>query len=383
MEFSYSEKQLEIKAMLRDFAEKEIVPILDKMDRDAEYPLETVKKLGKMGIMGMPFPEEYGGAGLDYVTYVMAVEEISKICPSHGVIVQTHNALCCWPIFAYGTEEQKRKYLPSLLSGEKIGAFGLTEPNAGTDAAMQQTIAEDKGDHYVLNGSKVFISGGGIADVYVIMAMTDQSKGTKGISAFIVEKGTPGFSCARKLDKFGMRGSNTGELILENVFVPKENVLGQVGQGVYVLMSGLDYERLVLSAGPIGLMRAALDEVLPYVHQRKQFGQPIAHFQLMQGKLADMYTKMAASRAYTYETARAADAGTLKSMDSSGAILYAAERATEVCLEAIQAMGGMGYMNETSVGRLLRDAKLYEIGAGTSEVRRIVIGRAFNKEYKQ
>lgn len=382
MEFSYSEKQLEIKAMLRDFAEKEIVPILDKMDRDAEYPLETVKKLGKMGIMGMPFPEEYGGAGLDYVTYVMAVEEISKICPSHGVIVQTHNALCCWPIFTYGTEEQKRKYLPSLLSGEKIGAFGLTEPNAGTDAAMQQTIAEDKGDHYVLNGSKVFISGGGIADVYVIMAMTDQSKGTKGISAFIVEKGTPGFYKGRTEDKMGIRGSIVSELVFDDCIVPKENLLGELGKGFKVAMTSLDVGRLGIAAQALGIAQGAFDMTVAYMQHREQFGKKLSGFQAMAFEMAEMETRIDASRLLLYKAAYIREKGLPETTESAAkAKLSCSSTAMDVTVKAVQFHGGYGYIKDLPIERYMRDAKITQIYEGTSEVMKLVIsGKIFPKK---
>lgn len=368
-----------------EFCKAEITPeIAARTDSENAFPNDLWKKMGDAGLLGITAPEEYGGLKAGYLAHVVVMEELSRASGSIALSYSAHSQLCVNQLSLHATKEQGEKYLPDLIAGNKIGALAMSEAGSGSDVVSMTTRADptDDGKGYILNGTKMWITNGPDADTFVIYAKTNPSGGAKGITAFIVEKGTPGFSCARKLDKFGMRGSNTGELVLEDVYVPKENILGDVGRGVYVLMSGLDYERLVLSAGPIGLMRAALDEVLPYTHQRKQFGQPIATFQLMQGKLADMYTKMAVSRAYTYETARAADAGTLRSMDSSGAILYAAERATEVCLDAIQAMGGMGYMNETSVGRLLRDAKLYEIGAGTSEIRRMVIGRSFNKEYK-
>lgn len=382
MEFSYSEKQLEIKAMLKDFAEKEIVPILDEMDRDAKYPLETVKKLGKMGIMGMPFPKEYGGAGLDYITYVMAVEEISKICPSHGVIVQTHNALCCWPIFTYGTEEQKRKYLPDLLSGEKIGAFGLTEPNAGTDAAMQQTIAEDKGDHYLLNGSKVFISGGGIADIYVVMAMTDQSKGTKGISAFIVEKGTPGFYKGRTEDKMGIRGSIASELVFDNCAVPKENLLGELGKGFKIAMTSLDVGRLGIAAQALGIAQGVFDMTVEYMQHREQFGKKLSGFQAMAFEMAEMETRIDASRLLLYKAAYIRENGLPGTTESAAkAKLSCSSTAMDVTVKAVQFHGGYGYIKDLPVERFMRDAKITQIYEGTSEVMKLVIsGKIFPKK---
>lgn len=381
-----AEEVEELRQATIEFCKAEITPeIAARTDSENAFPNSLWKKMGDAGLLGITAPEEYGGLKAGYLAHVVVMEELSRASGSIALSYSAHAQLCINQLSLHTTKEQGEKYLPDLIAGRKIGALAMSEAGSGSDVVSMRTRADptDDGKGYVLNGTKMWITNGPDADTIVVYAKTNPSAGPKGITAFIVESNSPGFSCARKLDKFGMRGSNTGELVFENVYVPKENVLGEVGRGVYVLMSGLDYERLVLSAGPIGLMRAALDEVLPYTHQRKQFGQPIATFQLMQGKLADMYTKMAASRAYTYETARAADAGTMNPMDSSGAILYAAERATEVCLDAIQAMGGMGYMNETSVGRLLRDAKLYEIGAGTSEVRRMVIGRAFNKEYKQ
>jgi butyryl-CoA dehydrogenase len=280
MDFNLTREQQMIRKMIKEFAEKEVAPIAEYLDAEAEYPKDTIAKLGELGVMGMPFPPEYGGAGADYIAYIMAVEELSKVCASHGVIVQTHNALCCWPIFTYGTEEQKRKYLPDLLSGRKLGAFGLTEPNAGTDAAMQQTRAEDKGDHWLLNGSKVFISGGGIAEVYVIMAMTDKSKGTKGISAFIVEKGMPGFSRGKKENKMGIRGSIAAELVFEDCIVPKENLLGELGKGFKVAMTSLDVGRLGIGAQALGIAQGAFDQTVAYMKQRKQFGKSRISFRL-------------------------------------------------------------------------------------------------------
>ena len=382
MEFGYSEKQLEMKAMLKDFAEHEIAPILDKMDREAEYPLETVKKLGRLGIMGMPFPKEYGGADLDYVTYVMAVEEISKVCPSHGVIVQTHNALCCWPIFTYGTEDQKRKYLPALLSGEKIGAFGLTEPNAGTDAAMQQTIAEDRGDCYVLNGSKVFISGGGIADIYVIMAMTDRSKGTKGISAFIVEKGMPGFYKGRTEDKMGIRGSVVSELVFDDCIVPKENLLGEQGKGFKVAMSSLDVGRLGIAAQALGIAQGAFDMTVEYMQHREQFGKKLSGFQAMAFEMAELETRIEASRLLLYKAAYIREKGLPGATESAAkAKLACSSVAMDVTVKAVQFHGGYGYIKDLPVERFMRDAKITQIYEGTSEVMKLVIsGKIFPKK---
>jgi isovaleryl-CoA dehydrogenase len=325
---------------------------------------------------------------MGYQAHCVVMEELSRASGSIGLSYAAHSQLCVNQLSLNGSEAQKEKYLPGLLSGEKIGALAMSEHSAGSDVVSMKTTAKEVDGGWVLNGTKMWITNGPDADFIVVYAKTEPEKASKGITAFVVEKGFEGFSCARKLDKLGMRGSNTGELIFEDVFVPRENLLGEVNRGVKVLMEGLDLERLVLSAGPLGIMQAALDLVLPYTHVRKQFGTPIAHNQLIQGKLADMYTKLAASRAYTYNTAREVDNGAaspsplvIRTQDCAGAILYAAERATECALDAIQLMGGNGYINEISAGRLLRDAKLYEIGAGTSEIRRMVIGRAFNKEY--
>lgn len=379
MEFGYTQEQLELKAKLKEFGETELKPILDEMDRTAEYPLDTVKKLGKMGILGMPFPKEYGGMELDYVTYVMAVEEISKICPSHGVIVQTHNALCCWPIFTYGTEEQKQKYLPKLLSGEHIGAFGLTEPNAGTDAAMQQTIAEDKGDHWLLNGSKVFISGGGIADIYVVMAMTDQSKGTKGISAFIVEKGMPGFYKGKTENKMGIKGSIVSELVFDNCVVPKENLLGELGKGFKVAMTSLDVGRLGIAAQALGIAQGAFDMTVEYMKRREQFGKKLSGFQALAFDMADMETQIDAARLLLYRAAYVRDAGLPQTTETAAkAKLFCSQTAMDVTIKAVQFHGGYGYIEDLPIERYMRDAKITQIYEGTSEVMKLVIsGKIF------
>lgn len=385
MEFGYTEAQLRLKAQLKEFGEKELLPILGKMDQDAEYPLDTVKKLGKMGMLGMPFPKEYGGMGLDYITYVMAVEEISKICPSHGVIVQTHNALCCWPVFTYGTEEQKRKYLPDLLTGKKIGAFGLTEPNAGTDAAMQQTIAEDKGDYYLLNGSKIFISGGGIADVYVIMAMTDQSKGTKGISAFIVEKGTPGFYKGKTEDKMGIRGSIVSELVFDDCRVPKKNLLGELGKGFKIAMSSLDVGRLGIAAQALGIAQGAFDMTVEYMKHREQFGKKLSGFQAMAFEMAELETRIDASRLLLYKAAYIREEGLSGTTESAAkAKLSCSQTAMDVTVKAVQFHGGYGYIKDLPVERFMRDAKITQIYEGTSEVMKLVIsGKLFAEDRKQ
>lgn len=385
MEFSYTKEQMELKESLRQFGEQELEPILNEMDREAFYPMETVKKLGSMGMLGMPFPKEYGGAGLDYVTYVMAVEELSKICPSHGVIVQTHNALCCWPIFTYGTEAQKRKYLPELLQGKKLGAFGLTEPNAGTDAAMQQTIAEECGDYYRLNGSKIFISGGGIADVYVIMAMTDQSKGTKGISAFIVEKDSPGFYKGKTEDKMGIRGSLVSELVFDDCIVPKENLLGEVGKGFKVAMSALDVGRLGIAAQALGIAQGAFDKTVEYMQHREQFGRKLSAFQAMAFEMAELETRIDASRLLLYKAAYIREKGLPETTESAAkAKLSCSSTAMDVTVKAVQFHGGYGYIKDLPIERYMRDAKITQIYEGTSEVMKLVIsGKIFGKKSKK
>lgn len=374
MDFRYSEEQLNWKQRVREFAEQEIVPNLNKMDETAEYPLETVKALGKMGLLGMPFPKEYGGLGLDYVTYVMIIEELSKICPSHGVIVQTHNALCCWPLFTYGSEAQRRQYLPKLLSGEYIGAFGLTEPNAGTDAALQQTIAEDKGEYWVLNGSKTFISGGGIADVYIVMAMTDQSKGTRGISAFIVEKGMPGFYKGKTENKMGISGSIVSELVFDQCVIPKENLLGQEGKGFKVAMTALDVGRLGVAAQALGIAQGAFDMTLDYMKHREQFGKKLGGFQALAFEMAEMQTRIDASRLLLYQAADIREQGLADTTVSAAkAKLSCASTAMAVTVKAVQFHGGYGYIRDLPLERYMRDAKITEIYEGTSEVMKLVI----------
>ncbi|KAL4904509.1 hypothetical protein BDW74DRAFT_185469 [Aspergillus multicolor] len=381
---------VELRESVQEFTRREIPEeVAARTDAQNEFPAEMWKKLGDAGFLGVTADEEYGGLGLGYQAHCIVMEEISRASGSIALSYAAHSQLCVNQLSLNGNPEQKERFLPGLLSGEKIGALAMSEHSAGSDVVSMKTTAEEVDGGYVLNGTKMWITNGPDADYIVVYAKTEPEKASKGITAFVVEKSFEGFSCARKLDKLGMRGSNTGELIFEDVFVPKENVLGKVNHGVRVLMEGLDLERLVLSAGPLGIMQAALDLVLPYTHVRKQFGTPIAHNQLIQGKLADMHTKLAASRAYTYATARHVDSNSslgsaaIRTQDCAGAILYAAERATECTLDAIQLMGGNGYINEIPAGRLLRDAKLYEIGAGTSEIRRMVIGRAFNKEYAQ
>ncbi len=365
--------------MLRDsvarFADDEIAPRAADIDRDNEFPADLWRKMGALGILGVTVEEEYGGAAMGYLEHVVAMEEVSRASASVGLSYGAHSNLCVNQIRRNGNTDQRARYLPRLVSGEHVGALAMSEPGAGSDVVGMRLRAERKGDRYLLNGNKMWITNGPDADVLVVYAKTDPAAGPRGITAFLIEKGFAGFSTAQKLDKLGMRGSNTCELVFEDCEVPAENVLGEVGRGVNVLMSGLDYERAVLAGGPVGIMQACLDVVLPYVHERKQFDTPIGEFQLMQGKLADMYTTMNASRAYVYAVARACDRGQTTRKDAAGAILYSAERATWMALEAIQALGGNGYINDYPTGRLLRDAKLYEIGAGTSEIRRMLIGR--------
>ncbi|WP_019677364.1 isovaleryl-CoA dehydrogenase [Arsukibacterium perlucidum] len=364
-----------IREQVNAFAREEIAPRAEHIDQVNEFPNELWRKFGDLGLLGITVDEKYGGSGLGYLEHVVALEEISRASASVGLSYGAHSNLCVNQIFRNGTEEQKLKYLPKLCSGEHIGALAMSEPNAGSDVVSMKLRAEKKGDMYILNGNKMWITNGPDADTYVIYAKTDINAGSKGITAFIVERGTKGFSTAQKLDKLGMRGSNTCELVFEDCEVPAENVLGQIGGGVKVLMSGLDYERVVLAAGPLGIMQACMDVVVPYIHDRKQFGQAIGEFQLVQGKLADMYTQMNAAKSYVYTVAKACDRGETTRKDAAAVILYSAELATKMALDAIQLLGGNGYINEYPTGRLLRDAKLYEIGAGTSEIRRMLIGR--------
>ncbi len=364
-----------LREQVNGFAAREIAPRAADIDQENLFPNDLWKKFGDMGLLGITADEAYGGSGMGYLAHIIAMEEISRASASVGLSYGAHSNLCVNQLNRNGSEEQKQKYLPKLISGEHIGALAMSEPNAGSDVVSMKLSAKDAGDHYVLNGSKMWITNGPDANVYVIYAKTDPAAGPRGITAFIVERDTPGFSQAQKLDKLGMRGSNTCELVFENAKVPKENIMGGEGNGAKVLMSGLDYERLVLSGGPLGIMQAAMDVVVPYIRERKQFGQAIGEFELVQGKLADMYTYMNTAKSYVYMVAMSADRGNTTRKDAAGAILYSAEMATKLALDAIQLLGGNGYINEYPTGRLLRDAKLYEIGAGTSEIRRMLIGR--------
>ncbi len=375
MNFDLGETADMIRDTARDFSQAEIAPRAEEIDRTNQFPRDLWPKLGALGLHGVTVEEEFGGSGLGYLEHCVAMEEVSRASASVGLSYGAHSNLCVNQLRRNGNQAQKMRYLPKLISGEHVGALAMSEPGAGSDVVSMKTRADKKGDRYVLNGSKMWITNGPVADTLVVYAKTDPSAGPRGITAFLIEKGFKGFTTAQKLDKLGMRGSDTCELVFEDCEVPEENVLGAVGRGVNILMSGLDYERVVLSAGPIGIMQAAMDVVMPYVHERKQFGQSIGTFQLVQGKVADMYVMMNAVRSYVYTVAKACDRGETTRRDAAGAILIAAEQATRIALDAIQLLGGNGYINDYPTGRLLRDAKLYEIGAGTSEIRRMLIGR--------
>ena len=382
LKFAHPEEIEMLREEVRKFAASELAPRAAQIDEENEFPADMWKKFGDMGLLGMTVPEEFGGVNMGYLAHVVAMEEISRASASVALSYGAHSNLCVNQINRNGNAAQKAKYLPKLISGDHVGALAMSEPGAGSDVVSMKLRADKKGDRYVLNGNKMWITNGPDADTLVVYAKTDAAAGSKGITAFIIEKGFKGFTTAQKLDKLGMRGSNTCELVFQDCEVPEENVLGEVGKGVRVLMSGLDYERVVLSGGPLGIMQACLDVVIPYIHDRKQFDQPIGMFQLMQGKVADMYTTLSSQRAYVYAVAQACDRGETTRKDAAGCILMSAEAATQMALQAIQCLGGNGYINEFSTGRLLRDAKLYEIGAGTSEIRRMLIGRELFEETK-
>jgi isovaleryl-CoA dehydrogenase len=375
LNFDLGETADMIRETVKDFAQSEVAPRAAEIDRTDKFPRDLLPKMGALGLLGITVEEEWGGTGLGYLEHVVAMEEISRASASVGLSYGAHSNLCVNQIRRWASQEQKSRYLPKLISGEHLGSLAMSESGAGSDVVSMKLRAEKKGERYVLNGTKMWITNAPDADTLVVYAKTDPAGGSKGITAFLIERGFKGFSVAQKLDKLGMRGSETGELVFADCEVPEENVMGPVGGGVRILMSGLDYERAVLSAGPTGIMQACLDVVLPYIHDRKQFGQSIGEFQLVQGKLADMYVQMNAAKAYVYAVAKACDRGETTRKDAAGAILYAAETATKLALDAIQLLGGNGYINEYPTGRLLRDAKLYEIGAGTSEIRRWLIGR--------
>ncbi|WP_353210676.1 isovaleryl-CoA dehydrogenase [Rhodovarius sp.] len=380
LDFGLGEELDMLRDSVRGFSQDRVAPIAAEIDRSDEFPRYLWPEMGALGLHGITVSEEYGGAGQGYLAHCIAIEEVSRASASVGLSYGAHSNLCINQIFRNGSEEQRRRYLPKLISGEHLGALAMSEPGAGSDVVSMKLRAEKRGDRWVLNGTKMWITNAHYAETLVVYAKTDPAAGAKGITAFIVERGFAGFTPAQKLDKLGMRGSPTSELVFQDCEVPEENVLGAVNGGVRVLMSGLDYERAVLAAGPLGIMQAAMDVVLPYIHERRQFGQAIGEFQLIQGKVADMYTQMNAARAYVYAVARACDAGRASRKDAAGAILFAAETATKLALDAIQILGGNGYINDYPTGRLLRDAKLYEIGAGTSEIRRMLIGRELFRE---
>lgn len=379
-----TEDQIELRQTVRRFLAEKLAPYANEIDKENEFKgmRDFWKETGEMGLLGVTAPVEYGGTGLGYLDHVIVMEEMSRVSAAVALSYGAHSNLCVNQMVRHGNEEQKEKYLPKLMTGEHVGALAMSEPNAGSDVVSMKLRAKKEGDYYVLNGNKFWITNGPDADVLIVYAKTDPEAYQKGITAFIIEKGMPGFSTAQKLDKLGMRGSNTCELIFEDCKVPAHHVLGPLNKGVYVMMSGLDLERLVLSAGPIGIMQAVMDFAVPYLHVREAFGQKIGHFQLMQGKMADMYTRLSSCRQYVYNVAKACDKGHFSAMDCAGVILYCAENATQVALDGIQCLGGNGYINDYPMGRFLRDAKLYEIGAGTSEVRRLIIGRSFNSMFK-
>ncbi|XP_026165390.1 isovaleryl-CoA dehydrogenase, mitochondrial isoform X1 [Mastacembelus armatus] len=379
-----TDEQIQLRQTVRKFCAEKLAPYADEIDKKNEFTgmRSFWKQMGEMGLLGITAPVAYGGTGLGYLDHVIVMEEISRVSSAIALSYGAHSNLCVNQLVRNANEKQKEKYMPKLLTGEHVGALAMTEPNAGSDVVSMKLRAKKEGDYYVLNGNKFWITNGPDADVLIVYAKTDPEAHQRGITAFIVEKGMPGFYTAQKLDKLGMRGSNTCELIFEDCKVPKANILGTLNKGVYVLMSGLDLERLVLAAGPVGIMQAVLDMAVPYLHIREAFGQKIGHFQLMQGKMADMYTRLSSCRQYLYNVARACDRGHYSPMDCAGVILYCAENATQVALDGIQCLGGNGYINDYPMGRYLRDAKLYEIGAGTSEIRRLVIGRAFNSMFK-
>ena len=380
MNFNLGEEIDALRDMVRRFARDEIAPRADDIDKSNEFPSDLWEKMGQLGLHGITVPQDEGGAGMGYLAHCVAIEEISRASASVGLSYGAHSNLCVNQIARWGTHEQRQKYLPKLISGAHVGSLAMSEPSSGSDVVSMRLAAEKRNDRFVLNGNKMWITNGPDASTLVVYAKTDADAGSRGITGFLIEKEMGGVTTAQKLDKLGMRGSNTCELVFENCEVPFENVLGEEGRGVNVLMSGLDFERVVLAAGPVGIMAAAMDVVTPYIHEREQFGQPIGTFQLMQGKIADMYTTMNACRAYVYAVAAACDRGETTRKDSAGCILYAAEKATQIALEAIQCLGGNGYINDYPAGRLLRDAKLYEIGAGTSEIRRMLIGRELFEE---
>ena len=381
-DFGHGETIGQLRDSVANFCAKELAPRAAEIDRNNEFPRDLWPKLGDLGVLGMTVPTEYGGVDMGYLAHTIVLEEISRASGSVGLSYGAHSNLCVNQIVRFGTAEQRQNYLPKLVTGEFLGALAMSEPGSGSDVVSMSLRATNDGDDYILNGNKMWITNGPDADTLVVYAKTDVTAGPKGITAFLIEKDMKGFSTGKKLDKLGMRGSNTSELIFENCEVPYENVLGEEGKGVNVLMSGLDYERVVLAAGPVGIMAGAMDVVVPYIHEREQFGKPIGTFQLMQGKIADMYTTMNACRSYVYAVAKACDEGQTTRKDSAGCILYAAEKATQIALDAIQCLGGNGYINDYPTGRLLRDAKLYEIGAGTSEIRRMLIGRELFEETK-